>query len=227
MIGIYKITSPKGRIYIGQSVNIEKRFKNYKSLNCISQSKLYKSLIKYGYQNHTFEVIEECNIELLNERERYWQDYFNSVSAFHLNCLATKTNSKSGYMSDSSKLKMSKTRKGYKRPKDLIEKLRILNTGSKRSYESKQKMSIAQTGKKRSLESRKKQSEKLKGRSFSEETLAKMRNKKINSKKVQCLETGKIYDSLTIYCNEKNVVYKTIWMYLKLNKKNLKVKYYE
>ncbi len=32
MIGIYKITSPTGRIYIGQSTNMEKRFVSYKKM---------------------------------------------------------------------------------------------------------------------------------------------------------------------------------------------------
>lgn len=34
MIGIYKITSPSTRIYIGQSLNLESRVKNYEKLNC-------------------------------------------------------------------------------------------------------------------------------------------------------------------------------------------------
>ena len=49
MIGIYKITSPTKRIYIGQSINIEKRFKSYEKLNCKSSDrsgKLSDSTIK-------------------------------------------------------------------------------------------------------------------------------------------------------------------------------------
>ena len=48
MIGIYKITSPNNKVYIGQSVDIEKRLKRYKNLNCKKQSKIYNSLNKYG-----------------------------------------------------------------------------------------------------------------------------------------------------------------------------------
>ena len=48
-IGIYKIVSPSEKIYIGQSINIEKRWeKNYKTLKCKTQTKLYNSLKKYG-----------------------------------------------------------------------------------------------------------------------------------------------------------------------------------
>jgi group I intron endonuclease len=70
MIGIYKITNPKGKIYIGQSTQIEKRFNQYKTLDktCIG-SKLFNSLIKYGPYNHIFEIIEECNLEELDYKE--------------------------------------------------------------------------------------------------------------------------------------------------------------
>lgn len=97
MIGIYKITSPTNRVYIGQSVNIEKRWKDYNLLkNCKPQIKLYRSLIKYGIINHKFEIIEECSIEQLNERERYWQDYYNVLGLMGLNCILQKTGDKSG-----------------------------------------------------------------------------------------------------------------------------------
>ena len=72
MIGIYKIQSPVGKIYIGQSTDIKKRWEYYKRLACKKQPKLYNSLNKYGSDNHIFEVIEECNIDQLDEREIYW-----------------------------------------------------------------------------------------------------------------------------------------------------------
>ena len=78
IIGIYKIINPKGKIYIGQSTNIEKRFKYYKRLQCKGQQKLYNSLSKYGPENHIFEIIEECIICIINERENHWMDFYNS-----------------------------------------------------------------------------------------------------------------------------------------------------
>jgi group I intron endonuclease len=60
MIGIYKITSPSGKIYIGQSTNIENRFNSYRILDCKKQIKLYNSLKKYGWDNHIKEIVEEC-----------------------------------------------------------------------------------------------------------------------------------------------------------------------
>jgi group I intron endonuclease len=83
MIGIYKITSPTSKIYIGQSTDIEKRWKDYFTLaRCKSQTKLYNSLKNHGYQNHKFEVIEECSENNLLERENYWKIYYKVKCVF-------------------------------------------------------------------------------------------------------------------------------------------------
>jgi hypothetical protein len=77
-IGIYKITNPQGKIYIGQSNDIYHRFYSYKKLNCKGQIKLYNSLLKYGVDDHQFEIIEECLSEQLDEKEKqYKTDYVN------------------------------------------------------------------------------------------------------------------------------------------------------
>jgi group I intron endonuclease len=92
MIGIYKITSPSGRVYVGQSIDIDKRWKSYKNIkSCSSQIKLKNSINKYGVDSHIFEIIEECNIDSLNTRERYWQDYYDVLNK-GLNCCLTSTN---------------------------------------------------------------------------------------------------------------------------------------
>jgi group I intron endonuclease len=76
MIGIYKITSPSGKIYIGQSTNIPEREKHYKKKKCIKQPKIFNSLNKHGWDKHIFEIIEECHIDKLDEREIYWKQYY-------------------------------------------------------------------------------------------------------------------------------------------------------
>lgn len=92
MIGIYKITNPNSKIYIGQSKNIYNRFNQYKSLSQSKlQKKLHYSFKKYGIENHTFEIIEECSVNELNIRERYWQDFYNVLND-GLNCVLTDTN---------------------------------------------------------------------------------------------------------------------------------------
>lgn len=120
MIGIYKITSPSGRIYIGQSNNIERRFKEYKSLNnCKTQLKLFRSFLKYGVINHIFEFVEECIIEELNIKERYYQELFDCVE-YGLNCFYTKTNEKPRVNSKEYKQKISDTLKRKYNSNDII-----------------------------------------------------------------------------------------------------------
>ena len=112
MIGIYKITSPTGKVYIGQSVNIERRFYSYSILhNCKSQIILYRSFVKYDIKNHTFDIIEECEELNLNNRERYYQDLFNVTGINGLNCMLTNSDDKSGKMSLQSRKKLSESRK--------------------------------------------------------------------------------------------------------------------
>ena len=106
MIGIYKITSPKKRVYIGQSVDIKRRFKEYRSLRCKNQHRLYNSLKKYGVINHIFEVIEYCDIEELNNKERYYQELYSAISRNGLNCRVVSDDCNSGYLSEETKQKI-------------------------------------------------------------------------------------------------------------------------
>ena len=150
MTGIYKIISPNNRIYIGQSKNISKRFETYKNLqNSITQIRLYRSFLKYGMDNHIFEIIEECAVDLLNERERYWQEFYNVLSDEGLNCLLTKTQEQPKIMSESTKLKMSNSKKGRKLDVEVCNKISSSNKGRQHSEEVRQKISKTMTGRKR------------------------------------------------------------------------------
>lgn len=75
MIGIYKITSPSGEIYVGQSVDIDKRISQHKSGNS-SNKKLTASIKKYGWENHKVEIIVECDPEELNSKESEWIKFY-------------------------------------------------------------------------------------------------------------------------------------------------------
>lgn len=84
MIGIYKITNLiNNKIYIGQSKNIEKRWAKHRTgpfnpnNNCYNNA-LYRSIRKYGLDNFTFEVIEQCKEADLNKKEIYWINYYDS-----------------------------------------------------------------------------------------------------------------------------------------------------
>lgn len=82
MVGIYRIESPTGRNYIGQSCNIEKRFSQYRTISSVKpQKKLYYSFIKYGIEKHKFNIICECKLEDLEKTERHYIRIFNSVKS--------------------------------------------------------------------------------------------------------------------------------------------------
>ena len=79
--GIYKITNPKGAVYIGQSKNVNERLMRYKKLQCCkSQHLLYRSFLKYGIDHHNFEilVIGEYTKDELNKLENEFILKFNS-----------------------------------------------------------------------------------------------------------------------------------------------------
>ena len=110
-IGVYKITNPSGRIYIGSSRNIDYRWSQYKTLsNSINQVVLHRSFKKYGIDAHEFEVVEECSIDELYDRERYWQEKFGVLSSIGLNCNLVDTNSKPKVQSKETKYKMKTKR---------------------------------------------------------------------------------------------------------------------
>lgn len=82
-MGIYKITNKiNGKVYIGQSVNIQKRWIKHKSNLRLNKSNtiLYYAFKKYGIENFLFEIIEECTQQDLNEREIYWIKYYDSTN---------------------------------------------------------------------------------------------------------------------------------------------------
>lgn len=107
--GIYKIVNPKGKVYIGQSVDLYRRLKHYfEPKSAKNQTILKNSFKKYGVNNHIFSIIEECDVEKLNDRERYWQEFYLELT---LNCRLTKSTDKSGYCSDITKTNISNSLK--------------------------------------------------------------------------------------------------------------------
>jgi len=74
MIGIYLITNlTNKKRYVGKSKNIENRWKQHKKLNDgYRPSYLQSAFLKEGIENFSFEVWEECILEKLNEREKFW-----------------------------------------------------------------------------------------------------------------------------------------------------------
>lgn len=136
MTGIYKITSPTGRIYIGQSSDIKRRFEEYKKLNnCKSQPKLYNSFLKHGVESHYFEIIVTCKIHELNTFERYYQDLHFVTGKSGLNCVLQCTRVLKKEVSEETKIKLRASRKNQVKTKEnLIRMSKSMigkNSGSK------------------------------------------------------------------------------------------------
>ena len=79
IICVYKITSPSGKIYIGSSVNYKRRLTQYKGMGAKTQTILYNSFLKHGFDNHIFEIIELCTKENLLEREYYYGSLYEVI----------------------------------------------------------------------------------------------------------------------------------------------------
>ena len=126
MTGIYKIVNKiNNKIYVGQSIDIIERWKqhNYKAFNqneIAYNSALHAAFRKYGIENFELIVLEECSVEALDDRERYWIQELNSLVPNGYNILiggqkyrATKTCSICG-APISSKSKTGLCEKHYK-----------------------------------------------------------------------------------------------------------------
>ena len=169
-IGIYKIISPSNKIYIGQSIDIEKRKGVYKRNQSPSQPKLYNSINKHGWENHIHEIIEECSLDLLNERETYWKQYYldKVKGEWKLVLFCNLYDTGGGPLREETKQKISSSRKGkglgpnpkisqakkgFKYSEESKQLKSKIAKGKLKSEETKQKMSIAHKGKIRSNES--------------------------------------------------------------------------
>lgn len=110
--GIYKITSPTEKIYIGQSKDVEYRLNRYKELRCSAQVLLYNSFLKHGVENHIFEIIEQGDFtrDELNFLEKKYILQFNSFRGNNVNGLNLTTGGDCVEFDSSTLDKMSKTR---------------------------------------------------------------------------------------------------------------------
>ena len=81
--GIYKITNIKTKeCYIGQAMHIKERWAEHAKcglgIDTPAGNKLYKAIQEFGLWNFSFEVLEECPREQLNEKEKYYIDLYSS-----------------------------------------------------------------------------------------------------------------------------------------------------
>lgn len=157
LCGIYMITSPSGKIYIGQALDIYMRWDHYMGLHCNRQPKLYASFKKYGVENHKFEIAETCMEDQLNEREIYFIKFYDTFNTLH--GLNLQSGGHNGRHAEETKIK-----------------IRNSHIGKIISNESKEKNRIAHLGKKQSLETIEKRVSKFRGKKQTQEVI----NNRIN-----------------------------------------------
>lgn len=81
--GVYKITNQKTKeCYIGQAVDLASRFKDHAKcglgIDTPPANKLYKSMQEYGIWNFSWEVLEVCPKDQLDEKEKYYIELYQS-----------------------------------------------------------------------------------------------------------------------------------------------------
>jgi group I intron endonuclease len=175
IICVYKITSPSGKIYIGSSINYKKRLTQYRGVSSKSQTILYNSFLKYGIENHIFEIVENCTKENLLEREYHYGCLYDVISVNGMNCKLPKFGDKYQVVRQETVEKMRQ----WKPTEETIQNMKNAQQKrakeSKVSEETKQKLRDANLGKKASEETKKKISIGGKGRIVSDETKLKMK----------------------------------------------------
>ena len=158
---IYKITSPTERVYVGQTTKTaEERIVQYRSKRKKKgKSLILRSIEKYGWGAHIFEVIEDnVSVELLNEREIYWIAELKTYAAENLDGmnLTRGGDYRESWKNDKTRVERAKMRRGEKAP----------SWGKKVSDETKKKIARSvsaynkASGKKPSAECHRKSKEK-------------------------------------------------------------------
>ena len=153
--GVYKITNlVNGKVYIGASKNIEKRWWGHK--RC-TDSPIHSDLETYGLDNFKFEILLECPEDMLCQWER------------DMICLYDSDDPEKGYNGKGDRPYSLKTSESLKGHKPWSKGKPAWNKGISCSEEHKRKISEAKKGIPLSEEHKSKISEALKGISCSEE----------------------------------------------------------
>ena len=157
--GIYGLRNKlNNKWYVGQSIDIIKRWEGYDTMHCKSQRKLYNALVKYGVGAFDKIILEQCPSDQLNDREDYWvvekdsiENGYNirsgggsrgrhSTETRRLMSIAATGRKKSA----SHVANLPQNRKGYKQSPELIARRSVALQGITRSAETRKRMSEAQ-----------------------------------------------------------------------------------
>ena len=128
MIGIYKITNVKNnKIYVGQSNDIYRRFYEHQTKGESSRIPVDVAIQKYGKDSFIYEVLEECDITELNQKETFWIRKLNAIKDGY-NCSEGGEQQSIGENNGRSKLteqdiiEIRKAYNNHQKQKDVYEK---------------------------------------------------------------------------------------------------------
>lgn len=221
--GIYKITSPTYKIYIGQSKDLKRRKSEYKNndVKLKAQRRLYNSLQKYGIEHHQFDIIEYCSEEELNCSERFWQDEFDVIGKDGLNCILQDCGVERRVFSEDTRQKMSERTSGKNNPmfgvirpkewgenhsvflKDMFSNPDYVNPLKGRKMPDRQRKILMDVnlGRKSSDDTKKKMSDSGKGKVMDEEWRKNISNGKLGEKNPMFGKYGELNKNSKIIIN--------------------------
>ena len=130
MVGIYKITSPTEKIYIGQSWDLVNRKSQYKGGYCKTNSPIKSSINKYGWDNHSFEQVHELPQDVTQDvLDSYEIFYWERYRDCGFNMLNAKEPGKGGKHSTVTKQIISAAKIGSRHRKETVDKIRAALKG--------------------------------------------------------------------------------------------------
>lgn len=194
MIGIYKITNKiNGKCYIGQSVDIERRFTEHRCPHgTVSSIKL--AILKYGKDNFTYEVIEECSVSELDSREIFWIAHLKP----EYNRNAGGIGNKSHYISDDLKKHLSQKNKEYwenlsdNKKSEICSRLTGHPKGHTVSAATREKLRQSNLGKRQSEETILKRKKTM----MLKKSQGYVQNNSGHMKKILCIDDNIIFNSV-------------------------------
>lgn len=135
-----------GKVYVGQTKDFDKRKASHLyNASRGNEKPLYHSMRKHGTENFTFEVLEECANEAINEREQHWVahfDSFNPEKGYNL----TSGGNQNFERSEETRRKIGDYWRGRKQSSEHIEHRAHKLRGQKRTKEQRERFSRAQKG---------------------------------------------------------------------------------
>lgn len=200
MTGIYKILSPTGKVYIGQSLDIKKRWRAH--VYNVGRSKLLNSLRKHGNSNHVFSIVHELPKDVTQDvLNIYEQIYIDAYRDLGIDLLNLREGGSRGTHSLETRKIISEKGMGrrlsekHKAAISLLHKGHKYNLGRKQTEEHKQKIRLKQKGRVHTLEHNKKVSESKSGDKCYMYGIDP--SKHPQAKKIRCTKTDIVYGTIT------------------------------